>query len=113
MFGHRDHLNLAWGLIREHGCEPAIPLMAQAIRDRAAAHGQTGKFHATLTTVWVRLVAAHVAFHHSDEFDEFIARNAALLDKDLPLRFYSLERLFSASAREAWVEPDREPLPAG
>jgi hypothetical protein len=34
----------------------------------------------------------------------------ALADKELPLQYYSRERLFSDEARAAWVEPDRQPL---
>ena len=29
-----------------------------------------------------------------------------LADKDLPLKYYSRERLFSDEARAEWVEPD-------
>jgi hypothetical protein len=35
----------------------------------------------------------------------------ALADKDLPLQYYSRERLFSEAARASWLEPDLRPLP--
>jgi hypothetical protein len=44
-----------------------------------------------LTVLWVRLVAR-------------------LLDQRLPLAYYSQDRLFSAEAREHWVEPDLQGL---
>ena len=38
---------------------------------------------------------------------------ASLGDRDLPLRYYSRERLMSVAARTGWLEPDLSPLPAG
>jgi len=38
---------------------------------------------------------------------DFIARYPT---SDLPRRYYSRERLFSAQARREWVEPDLVPL---
>jgi hypothetical protein len=35
---------------------------------------------------------------------------AALGARDLPLRHWSRERLFSVEARHGWVEPDLAPL---
>ena len=46
--------------------------------------------------------------HAIDELaEELIARFGA---KDLPLRHYTYQRLFSPEARFAWLEPDLEPL---
>ncbi|HME82301.1 MAG TPA: hypothetical protein VKF82_09520 [Candidatus Eremiobacteraceae bacterium] len=86
--------------------------MIETIRRFAAHHGHAPKFHFTLTALWVRLVAAHVADHPDAAFDELIDLDNRLLDKDLPLRFYSRAQLFSEHARASWVEPDVRPLPA-
>jgi hypothetical protein len=43
-------------------------------------------------------------------FTEVLRTHPRLLDKDLPLAFYSREQLFSDRARLAWLEPDRQPL---
>jgi len=88
-------------------------MMQRAIMRFAAHHGHAGKYHATLTTAWVRFVAFHAANHPSDLFDDFLAQNSELLDKTLPLRFYSRERLFSEVARASWMEPDLRAFPAG
>jgi hypothetical protein len=110
-FRHRDHLRAAWLYIRERGSRGAEEAMLLTIRRFATAHGHAGKFHHTLTAAWVRLVAAHVAEHDDASFEDLIALDERLLDKDLPLRFYSRELLFSARARAQWVDPDREALP--
>jgi hypothetical protein len=110
-FRHRDHLRAAWLCIRQQGAAGAEEAMLSIIRRFATAHGHAGKFHYTLTVAWVRLVAAHVVQHNDVTFEELIALDGRLLDKDLPLRFYSRDLLFSARAREQWVNPDREALP--
>lgn len=110
-FGHRDHLRAAWIYVMRYGAAQAAPITQRAIMRFAAHHGHTGKYHATLTAAWVCFVAIHAAYHPSDLFDDFLAQNSELLDKNLPLRFYSRERLFSDVARARWMEPDLRPFP--
>jgi hypothetical protein len=40
-----------------------------------------------------------------------LAANPELLDKNLLDRYYSLDLLKSAAAREHWIEPDRRSIP--
>jgi hypothetical protein len=42
---------------------------------------------------------------------DFITRNPELLDSRIMLTHYSASVLFSAEAREAFVEPDLDPIP--
>jgi|SRR5271165_1520179 len=110
-FHHRDHLRAAFLYVRARGPKGAEQAMLDTIRHFAAHHGHAPKFHFTLTALWVRLVAAHAAEHPDAAFDELIALDGRLLDKDLPLRFYSRTQLFSERARASWIEPDVRPLP--
>jgi hypothetical protein len=59
----------------------------------------------------VELVAHHA--HHDSEidFDNFAARNPALLDKRLLTRFYHSATLATAESRTDWTPPDRAPFP--
>jgi len=94
-FHHADHLRLALAYLAESASiDEASARMAAGLRAFARNAGKEQKYHHTLTVVWVRLVAR-------------------LLDKQLPLVYYSSERLFSADARERWVEPDKQPLCVG
>jgi hypothetical protein len=111
-FGHRQHVELAWRLLAAHGAGPAADVVAAAIRQVAAAHGQPGKFHETITRTWVRCVAAHRERWPAGTFAEFLDRNPRLLDPALLGHFYSPGLLASAAARERWVAPDRHALPA-
>ncbi|HET7746551.1 MAG TPA: hypothetical protein VFM29_04565 [Vicinamibacteria bacterium] len=87
-FGHASHLRLALACLEESpGVDEAAARMAAALRAFAASVGRPEKYHHTMTLFWVRMVAR-------------------LLDRDLPLAYYSRERLFGDAARAGWLEPD-------
>jgi hypothetical protein len=110
-FGHVAHVRVAWVYLREApSAEEALVRMRDAIRRFAAAAGASQKYHETLTVVWMKLLADVQARGASGELAGVLSAHPALADKDLPLRYYSQERLFSDEARTAWVEPDRLPL---
>jgi hypothetical protein len=91
-FDHAAHLALALDYLRASpSFDDAAAQMAQTLRRTAAAAGAPEKYHHTVTLFWMRMLAR-------------------LLDKELPLAYYSSERLFSDAARFGWVEPDLRPL---
>jgi hypothetical protein len=112
-FHHRDHLRLAWCLIRRSGVEVATGTITEAIRRFAAQHGQADKYHETLTQFWLRLVS-HLIDARPDitAFERFLATFPHLLDKGLPDRHWRRATLQSSAARASWVEPDLLALPA-
>lgn len=73
----------------------------------------TQGYHETITQVYIAGVKAHLA-EVAASLALFEAVNALLLSprgrRDLPLRFYSKELLFSVPARRGFVEPDRAGL---
>jgi hypothetical protein len=111
-FGHEDHLYVAWRLVREHGPEDGAGLFADGLREVTQRHGQAGKYHETLTTFWLRLVA-HCVDHRRDlaDFDAFLAAYPLLRDSSIAGRHWSKDMLWSAEARAGWVAPDLVPLP--
>lgn len=110
-FGHRSHVALAWRYLQMTDLAMAESWMRSAIRDVASIHGTPEKYHETLTIAWVRLVAFHVRSQKSANFDEFLARNALLLDRRLPSHHYSKDLLQGTTATRTWVDPDLWPLP--
>ena len=70
-------------------------------------------YHETITQVYIAGVKAHLA-EVGTAIPLYEAVNALLLGprgrRDLPLRFYSNELLFSVLARRGFVEPDRASL---
>jgi hypothetical protein len=91
-FRHTSHLRLALAYLEAcPSVDAATERMASALQQFAAAAGKADKYHHTMTVFWMRLIAR-------------------LLDKELPLLYYSRERLFSDEARRRWVEPDLRAL---
>jgi len=87
-FHHAAHLRLALAYLDEcASVDEAAERMASTLRRFATAAGHPEKYHHTLTLFWMHMVAR-------------------LLDKNLPLTYYSRERLWSDSARTDWLEPD-------
>ena len=112
-FHHRDHLRLAWVLVRLTGVDEATRRITSGIRYFATLHGQAGKYHETMTQFWVRIVAHAVAARPEiTTFDAFLAAFPLLLEKDLPYRHWQRETMASPAARAQWVEPDMQALPA-
>jgi hypothetical protein len=91
-FRHASHLRLALAYLEESSSlNEAEIRMASSLRDFATGLGHPEKYHHTLTLFWMRMVAR-------------------LLDKNLPLAYYSPERLWSDAARTGWIEPDLRTL---
>jgi hypothetical protein len=87
-FHHASHLRLALAYLETSGSiDEATERMAAGLQRFATRAGHPEKYHHTLTLFWMRMVAR-------------------LLDNDLPLAYYSRERLWNDTARVAWLDPD-------
>ncbi|MFG2822472.1 hypothetical protein ACGFX4_23940 [Kitasatospora sp. NPDC048365] len=110
-FGHRQHVQLTWLAVRNHGTAAAIDLISDGIRRTARYAGAPQKYNATVSRAWVELVGHHVGRSDAADFDAFAERHPALLDKKLLTRFYRPSTLAGDPARTGWVEPDLAPFP--
>jgi hypothetical protein len=111
-FGHRQHLELTWRSLENQEPETALATVSDEIRHVATAHGAPHKYHATITSGWLRCVAAHRERWPAESFGAFIERNPSLLDPRLLEHYFSPDLLGSDAARSSVVEPDRHALPA-
>jgi hypothetical protein len=112
-FDHVAHVRVAWIYLQESASpDDALSRMRDAIRRFAASAGVPQKYHETITVLWMRLLAEARHAGASGELAEVLRAHPALADKDLPLTYYSRERLFSEEARAEWVEPDLRVLRA-
>ena len=115
---HHAHLRVGlWHLLHHTEAEALDLLRARIRRYNEAIGGQntdTSGYHETITRFYVCLIAAFVArVDGSRPLDELAEElSAEYGDKELPLRWYTKERLFSVAARVGWVEPDLAALPA-
>jgi hypothetical protein len=107
-FRNADHFRLAWLHLHRESLDTALANVCEGIQAFAAHHGVSQKYHSTITTAWVRLVATH----REPTFDEFLTANAPRLNLGLLHRFWSPALLSSEQARLGWVPPDVRDLPA-
>ena len=112
-FDHPSHVRLAYIYLCEHDVDASVARMKAALLAFLAHLGVgPGKYHETITRAWVMAVAHFMARGaSSDSASAFMAANPALLDSRIMLTHYSAEVLFSADARQAYVEPDIQAIP--
>ena len=111
-FHHRDHLRLAWVQIRRLGLDEASEVVTTGIRRFAAHHGSADRYNDTMTRFWLRVVGLGIIRHPELGFEELLAAEPHLLDKNLPFRHWSSERMSRDDAKRQWVEPDLRPMPS-
>jgi len=114
---HRAHLRMAWMYLDRFALDEAHLRFRSAIIRLNAAHGveetPARGYHETMTRTWLCAVAGARARHRGDDAEAFCEAHPELQARDLPLSFYSRERIFSVEARAVFVPPDRAPLPGG
>jgi hypothetical protein len=112
-FSHRAHVRLAYVYLAEWHVDIALERMRAALMAFLSHHNiPASKYHETLTRSWV--LAVDHFMHRSagtGSADDFIERNAVLLDSKIMLTHYSAGLLFSEAARAEFVEPDLDPIP--
>jgi len=110
-FHHASHLHVAWVYLAEYpSVQQAANKMRDTLRRFAAAAGRPQKYHETITLFWVHVLSFAYATSRRRRLEEIVHANPQLLEKGLPLTYYSAERLSSDEARTLWVKPDLKPL---
>ena len=112
---HEAHVRTAFLFTARYALDEAHLRMRAGIIRMNERHGlvetpQRGYFE-TLTRAWLALVDDARRRSGAASSRELLARCPELLDRALPLRHFSRERLGTARARAIFVEPDLAPLP--
>jgi hypothetical protein len=113
---HQAHLRVGLWHLLQHPAEEALALLRLRIQTYNVSQGGVNTdhsgYHETITRFYVGVIERYL---HSADRSQGVDRLAEDLirrhgEKELPLRYYSRERLFSVLARREWVEPDLAPL---
>jgi hypothetical protein len=116
---HHAHLRVGLWHAMRHSPIETLDLLRERISTFNIATGventESAGYHETITRFYVHVIGHFLASADTrrpiDELErELIDRYG---DKELPLRYYTRERLFSAEARLGWVAPDLLALPSG
>jgi len=117
-FHHRDHIRIAWLMLRDAPLDAALARFAAGLKRFAAHHGRTGLYHETIT--WAYLFLIHERMRRAAGeggaavWEEFAAANPDLLTWQPSIlgAYYREETLRSDLARRSFVLPDRLAPPA-
>jgi hypothetical protein len=110
-FVHREHLRMAFEILRLHDFPTAALHYSNALRLITEKVGKPEKFHQTVTIAFLAIVAERLDSNAATDFETFVAANPDLEDKSTLARWYPLERLNSAAARRTFLLP--EPMASG
>ena len=106
-FDHEAHVYMGWLYVRAFDLADAVARFDAALRRLTVRLGVPGKYQATIT--WLFLVLINERSRPNESWNEFCSRNEALIrdSKTTLQRYYSDELLFSDTARQHFVLPDR------
>lgn len=103
-FPHREHVRVAFEMLRRHSFPETVLHFTQALRTMAARGGKPEAYHETITVAFLSLVAERM--EDCEGCDEFASLNPDLLDKRVLARWYRPERLASVRARQTFILPE-------
>ena len=109
-FHHRDHVRLAWIYLRDQPPLDALARFAASLKRFAAANGNPGLYHETITWAYLLLIRERMArAGRSRTWEEFAERNPDLLiwKGGVLATLYRQETLDSDLARHTFVLPDQ------
>ncbi len=116
---HAAHLTVGLWHVRQYGAAEALVRLREGISRLNESFGNvntdTSGYHETITCAYVQILDQFLNECPAEMgFEEGVNRlvGGALADKQMLLRFYTPDTLWSSRARLAWVEPDLSPLSA-
>jgi len=108
-FHHRDHVRLAWIYLRDQPPLDALARFTQSLKRFAAAKGNPGLYHETITWAYLLLIHERMQRTSAADFESFADENADLLvwKPSILDRYYDRATLDSDLARRTFVMPSR------
>lgn len=109
---HEAHLRVGLWHVTNFGAAEAMALLRQRIRAYNESVGGTNTdssgYHETITQLYVKVIDEFLATANRTQSIDALAMQLIeqFGQRDLPLKYYSRELLFSTQARLNWIEPD-------
>jgi len=105
-FPYREHVRMAFEMLRRHDFAETALYFSRALRAMAARAGKPQAFHQTITVAFLSLISERVETRPVADFTAFARDNPDLFDKAALARCYRPERLASELARRTFLLPD-------
>jgi hypothetical protein len=113
-FTHRDHVRMAFELLRRYDFAESLLHCSQALRAMLERAGRPEAFNLTVTVAFLSLISERMQHGNASDFEAFARANPDLLGKSILARWYRPQRLASDAARRTFLMPDPawdEPAP--
>jgi hypothetical protein len=104
-FPHREHVRMAFEMLRRHDFAESVWLFSRAVRDMAARAGRPQAFNQTVTIAFLSLIAERIERAGAPDFAAFAQAHPDTLDKGALARWYRADELTSDIARRTFVLP--------
>ena len=108
-FAHREHVRMAFEMLRRHDFPETVLHFSRALRTMAQQAGKPQAFNQTVTIAFLSLIAERLDGGEWPDFAAFARDNPELLEKGALARWYRPERLASAPARRTFLLPEPAP----
>jgi hypothetical protein len=105
-FPHREHVRMAFEMLRRHDFPESVLHFSRALRTMAQQAGKPQAFNQTVTIAFLSLIAERLDSGEWPDFAAFARDNPDLLEKGALARWYRPERLMSARARRTFLLPE-------
>lgn len=103
-FSHREHLRIAWLYLREYPLLQVLEIFPRNLKRFALAVGAQGLYHETITWAFLMIMSERMA-PTDRTFEEFLAQNPELVEKEFLHRYYRPESLASGGAKSRFTFP--------
>ncbi len=105
-FPHREHVRMAFEMLRRHDFAETVLHFSRALRSMAQQAGKPEAFHQTVTIAFLSLIAERMDDAGCQDFAAFADANPDLLEKGMLARWYRPQRLASERARRTFLLPE-------
>jgi len=105
-FPHREHVRMAFEMLRRHDFAETVLYFSRALRAMAAWAGKPQAFHQTITIAFLSVISERMETRPVADFTSFARDNPDVLDKTALARCYPPARLATEVARRTFVLPD-------
>lgn len=105
-FSHREHVHMAFQMLRRQSFLEAALRYSQALAAMTARAGKPELFHQTITLAFLSIIAERMDATRATDFSTFARDNPDVLDRSALAHWYRPERLATPLARRTFLLPD-------
>src|SRR5689334_14097799 len=91
-FPHREHVRMAFEMLRRHDFAESVWLFSRALRAMTARAGKPQAFNQTVTVAFLAVIAERMESRAQSDFAAFEREHPDVFDKALLARWYPRER---------------------